>query len=116
MIGMGVKMDISQEKRKELLVMAYKNGYSYFEYSTIEIQDNEHLSILCGDSFGSNSLKQTYLQIEDEFGFERGKHDWDNFGIYGIIEDASVCYEKGARDALGNKEHNPDSVSHMWDY
>jgi len=111
-------MDIPQEKRKELLVMAYENGYTYFDYSnsTIEIEDMEHLSILVGETFGNNSLSQTYNQIEDEFGFETHKHDWDNFGIYGIIEDSYVCYEKGARDAIENKEHNPDSVSHMWDY
>ena len=109
-------MDISKRARKMLLRMAYKSGYSYFENSHIELEDNEHLSILCGESYGNDSLSSVFNRIEDYFGFERGKHDWDNFGIYGIIEDASVCYECGARDALEDNEHNPDRISHMWDY
>ena len=109
-------VEISQEKRKELLKMAYDNGYSYFDYSHIELEDIEHLSILTSESYGNNSLSQTYNKIENTFGFERGKHDWDNFGIYGIIEDSNVCYEKGALDAIENNEYNPDSISHMWNY
>jgi len=108
-------VEISQEKRKELLKMAYKNGYSNFEYSHIDIDniDNQDLYCIIHESSG---YEQTFWEIEDTFGFERGKHDWDNFGIYGIIEDSSVCYEKGAKDAIENKEYNPDSISHMWDY
>ena len=112
-----MKMDISQNEREKLLRMAYENGYQYFNYSgsTIEIENNEHLSMLVDETFGNNSLSQTLRQIEDHFGFEP-KHDWDNFGIYGIIEDASVCYECGARDALEDNECNPGRISHMWDY
>jgi len=109
-------MDISQETRKMLLRMAYESGYSYFKNSHIELEDNEHLSILCSESYGNNSLSNVYHSIEDHFGFESGKHDWDNFGIYGIIEDSYVCYESGARDALEDNECNPERISHMWDY
>lgn len=93
--------------------MAYENGYKYFEYSLMELEDMEHLSMLCGESYGNNSLSQTFNQIEDHFGFERGKHDWDNFGIYGIIEDSSVAYEKGAKDSLEGKEFDPDSINFL---
>ena len=111
-----IKMvDIKQKEREKLLKMAYENGYEYFDYSHIELEDMEHLSILTGESYGNNSLSQTYNKIEDHFNFERGKHDWDNFGIYGIIEDSNACYEKGALDAIENNEYNPDSISHMWE-
>jgi len=109
-------MNISKDKKRKLLRMAYANGYQYFKHSVIELEDMEHLSMLVGDSRGNNSLSQTYREIEDHFGFQRSKHDWDNFGIYGIIEDSSSCYEAGAKDALENKEYNPNSISHMWDY
>lgn len=109
-------MDISQETREKLLRMAYNNGFNYFKNSVIELEDNEHLRMLVCDSYGNNSESHTFTQIENHFGFEKGKHDWDNFGIYGIIEDASVCYEAGARDALEDNEQNPDRISHMWDY
>jgi len=108
-------MNISKDEKRKLLRMAYANGYQYFKHSVIEVEDMEHLSVLCSETHGNNSLSATYWEIEDHFGFERGKHDWDNFGIYGIIEDSSVCFEAGAKDALENKEYNPDRVSHMWD-
>jgi len=110
-------IEITKSEREKLLKQAYKNGYNYFQYVWVEeIEDNEHLSMLVNETTGNNSLNQTYRQIEDYFGFERGKHDWNNFGIYGIIEDSWVCYEKGAKDAIEEKECNPDTVSHMWDY
>jgi len=109
-------MDISQETREKLLRMAYESGYSYFQYTFADIESIQDLSVICNGTHGNNSLSSVFHQIEDHFGFERGKHDWDNFGIYGIIEDASVCYESGARDALEDNEQNPDRISHMWDY
>ena len=109
-------MNISKDEKRKLLRMAYSNGYQYFKHSVIELEDMEHLRVLCSDTHGNNSLPATYCKIEDHFGFERGKHDWDNFGIFGIIEDSSSCYEAGAKDALIGKEFNPDRISHMWDY
>ena len=112
-----IKMvDIKQKEREKLLRKSYANGYQYFEHSHIELEDMEHLSVLCSDSHGNYSLKHTFWDIEDYFGFKRGKHDWDNFGIYGIIEDSSSCYESGAKDAIENKEFNPERISHMWEY
>jgi len=108
-------MNISKDEKRKLLRMAYEKGYCYFDYSHIDIEDMEHLSVLCSETHGNNSLSATYCEIEDHFGFVRGKHDWDNFGIYGIIEDSSSCYEAGAKDALENKEYNPSRISHMWD-
>jgi hypothetical protein len=95
--------------------MAYEKGYEAFEYSHIDMDniDNEDFYCIVHES---SEYQKVFYKVENYFGFERGKHDWDNFGIYGIIEDSSVCYEAGARDAIENNEFNPLGVSHMWDY
>lgn len=108
-------MNISKETKEKLLRMAYNNGYSEFEYSHINMDNIDEQDFYC-IVHESGGYSQTFDQIENHFGFERGKHDWDNFGIYGIIEDSSVCYEAGARDALEDNEQNPERISHMWDY
>jgi len=109
-------IEVTKSERKELLQKAYENGYNYFQYSLANIEEIENFHVVISETHGDNSLSQTYRHIEDYFGFERGKNDWDNYGIYGIIEDSCVCYEKGAKDALEGKEFNPKSVKHMWDY
>jgi hypothetical protein len=106
-------MDISQETREKLLRMAYENGYNAFEYSHIDMDNLDDQDFYCIVR-ETSEYSQTFNQVENHFGFEKGKHDWDNFGIYGIIEDSSVCFEAGARDALEDNEFNPSRVSHMW--
>ena len=109
-------MEIDQNEREKLLRMAYDSGYTYFKYSFADIESIENLSVICNETHGNNSLSNVYHSIEDHFGFDPEVNGWDSFGIYGIIEDASVCYECGARDALEDNEHNPERISHMWDY
>ena len=51
-------MNISKDEKRKLLRMAYSNGYQYFKHSVIELEDMEHLSVLCSDTHGNNSLRR----------------------------------------------------------
>jgi hypothetical protein len=113
---MSEKPDITQEEREKFCKMAYEYGYTYFDHTFADYETQEDISVMCDDTFGNNSESEIIHKVESYYGFERGKHDWDNYGIYGIIEDIVVCYEKGCKDALDNSEFNPDSVSHFWNY
>lgn len=105
-------MTYTQEDLTEWCKEAYERGFTSFEFSHVPNNlDPESVRVMINED---SEYKKLFWDIEDSFGFERGKHDWDNFGIYGLIEDCSVCFEAGANDALENKEYNPQRVSHMW--
>jgi len=110
------EIDITQEEREKFCKQAYEYGYTYFENSYAEYETQEDISVMCDESYGSYSESEIIRKAENHFGFERGKHDWDNFGIYGLIEDIVVCYEAGVRDVLDSKEYNPEGINHMWNY
>jgi hypothetical protein len=113
---MSEKPDITQEEREKFCKMAYEYGYTYFDHTFAEYETMEDISVLCDETSGNYSESKIIRHVEEYYGFERGKHDWDIFGIYGIIEDIGVCYEKGCKDALDNEEYNVESIKHMWNY
>lgn len=110
------KVNVTQEEREKFCKMAYEYGYTYFNHTLADYETNEDISVMCDESSGKNSLSAIIRKVENHYGFEKGKHDWDFFGIYGIIEDIVVCYEVGAKDALDNEEYNSEKINHMWDY
>jgi hypothetical protein len=107
--------DITQEEREKFCKLAYEYGHRYFKNSFAEYETQEGILVLSEDSYGKHSKSEIIRIVEDYYGFEIGKHDWDNFGIYGLIEDIVICYEAGAKDGLDNNEPNPERISHMWE-
>lgn len=110
--------NVTNTERKEWINKAYERGFSAFEYSNPSHLDldpenlpNEAFSVMCSES---NEYKRLLRDIEDFFNFERGKHDWDNFGIYPLIEDCTSAYQAGALDGLRD-QYNPDNVSHFYE-
>lgn len=106
----------TQDDREQFCKQGYICGYNYFHHSFADYDNDEDISVLCNETRGNFSQSDIIRDIEEHFNFERGKHDWDNFGIYGLIEDVIVCYESGAKDALDKEEKNPERISHMWNY
>jgi len=110
------EIEITPQEREQFCKMAYTYGYEYFGESYIEYDSMEEIRILCDESRNKKSKKAIIRKVEDYFGFEREIHDWDNFGIFGLIEDITVCYEAGARNGLDDENYNPERISHMWEY
>lgn len=113
---MSEKPDITAKEREKFCKMAYEYAFTYFDNTFADYETQEDISVLCDKTHGNYSESKIIRKVEDYYSFERGKHDWDIFGIYGIIEDIVVCYESGCKDALDNENYNVERISHMWDY
>lgn len=111
------KAQVTQEDKKYWCKKAYEKGYVAFEHMSVSDYDTEKITpdVRCSVN-ESQEYQRIIWDLEDSFNFERDKHDWDNFGIYGIVEDVSVSFESGAYDTLKNKEYNVENISHMWEY
>lgn len=119
--------------KSELVQMAYGMGYQCYEHTFSEYADmlqesdnpeelwlngNDDTYPICDmarGSCGKNSYQRMIWNIENKLGFNSEKEDWDNAGIYGIIEDCSVSWESGAFDALMDKDYNPERLPFIED-
>jgi len=106
-----MEQSMTKNDRKTLLKLAYEKGYKHYDPKVTmdEIPDGR-----LKQTHGPNSWSEAVSEIEDRLGFDSQNEDWGNQGIYGIIEDSSVSYKAGARDAINNYDHNPDRLSYMW--
>ncbi len=114
--------------KNELMITAYEMGYEFCKYSFYQakktLQNSEDpneiwmngtensypISDMVKESQSPNSHTDMIRTIENELDFNPETQDWDNEGIYGIIENASVSWEAGAYDALLEREFNPSRV------
>jgi hypothetical protein len=117
--------------KSELLNKAYTMGYECYEHSYTQwgkmLQKSENpselwlngnedtypISDLAKEGQSKNSHQGMIWEVEDKLNFDRETQDWDNEGIYGIIEDCSSAWDSGAYDALLERDYNPDSVLHL---
>lgn len=121
-------IDIDSIDKNALCINAYRMGYEHTAdaYHTLSekmqqcsdpsemwlngsIDDYPVSDIVKENTVASTSYNRMIDSVEQELGLDMHQ-DWDNAGVYGIIEDCAVSWDAGAYAGLMNNEYNPDEV------